>query len=54
MWIFDTNGEDPITDQGTLDELDIHQNPGDNPRSISVYAEGRDTKGQILKIFFHI
>ena len=43
LWIVDINGENPITSQGVLDEL--------NSISRSFYAEGRATKEHILKIF---
>ena len=50
VWIIAINVEEPITAQGVLIKLNCHQNPRENPRSISVYAEVRATKGQILKI----
>ena len=51
VWIVDTNGEEPITDQGVLSELNRHQNPRGNPRSRLVYVEGRATIGYILNRF---
>ena len=51
MWIIAINGEDPITAQGVLDELNLNQTPRGNPRSRSVYAEVRATKEQILNRF---
>ena len=39
MWIVDINGEEPITEQGVLDELNRHQTPG------------RANKGHILNKF---
>ena len=51
VWIFAINGEDSITAQGALDKLHYHKNWRGSPKSISVYAEGRATRGQILKIF---
>ena len=47
--IISINGKDPITAQGALDETNHHKTPRENPRSISVYAEGRATREQILK-----
>ena len=32
LWIIDINGEETITDQGSLDELNLHQNPTANQR----------------------
>ena len=45
------NVEEPITDQGLLDELNFHQTPRGKSKIKIIYAEGRDTKEQILKIF---
>ena len=41
--IIDINEEEPITDQSALDEINRYQTPRVNPRSRSVYAEGRPT-----------
>ena len=38
LWIVAINGEEPIISQGVLYELNRHQTPRENPRSISVYA----------------
>ena len=51
LWIISVNGEDPITDQGALDELNCHQISRVNTRSRSVNTEGRSTIEHILKIF---
>ena len=37
-WTIYINGEEPITSQGTLDELQTYQTQRGNTRSISVYA----------------
>ena len=50
-WTISINGEYPITSQGAIDELNFHQTPRENPRSISVYAEGRANREQILNIY---
>ena len=41
FWIIAINGEEPITTQGEIDNVI-------NPRSISVHAEERYNRGQIL------
>ena len=51
MWIFAINGEEPITAQGVLAELNLHQTLRGNQRSRSAYAEGPATKEHILKKF---
>ena len=51
LWITAINGEEPITAQCALDELNHHQTIRKNPRSRSVYAEERDSRGKILKRF---
>ena len=51
MCIVTINGEEPITSQGVLDELNRHQTPRGKSNTRSVYVEGRATKEQILKKF---
>ena len=46
FWIVNINGEEPIAAQGVLDELNLHQTPQLNPRSRSVYAEGKLPKNR--------
>ena len=51
MWIVAINGEESITAQGVLDEINSHQTPRGNQISRLAYAEGRATKEQILRKF---
>ena len=51
VWIIDINGEKTIKGQCVFDELNPHQTTQENPISMSVYAEGRATREQILRRF---
>ena len=49
--IIDINGEELITAQGVLGEINYHKIHMENTRLKSVYSEGIATRGQILNIF---
>ena len=51
MWIVYINGEETITAQGSIGDIQQHQNKRGNPKLISVYVEEIATIVQILNIF---